>query len=486
MQIEKSASDSYLYEDVSNLIVSMIESGTLKPGDKVPSLRKMSRRLNISIATVSQAYINLEERGLLTVRPQSGFYVRHAKRIADTPTHPAPARQPRKLNLSRDIASLVRISRQKGMISLGVANPATELLPYKALSRTIRKISSKNPQSIIAYGPPGGEPELRRLIAQRFSESGKSVTAEDVLMTNGATEALLVSLQAVAKPGDLVAVATPSYFRTLQMIESLGNLVVEIETDVNTGISLDSLARALSRHDIKTLILQGNFSNPTGSLMPADNKKALVELLAYRNIPLIEDDVNNDLYFTRNKPPSCKTYDREGLVLHCSSFSKTLAPGFRCGWVIGGKFNDKVRNLQQLSSLATPSLQQLAIAEFLSGGQYDRYMGRIRQIYKQQLETMRQAIANDFPSGTRISSPQGGITLWIQLPRGINTIELYYRAVEENISFTPGPLFSATKKYTNYLRICAGTLWSSEIRMAVQKLGQLISDMLENRSRNGR
>lgn len=482
--MNKNSQHSYLYEDVSQLIASMIDSGTLSPGDKVPSLRKLSKQLKVSIATVSQAYLKLEEKGVVRSRPQSGFYVNTPPNLVQTPTLPSPLDEPRKLRLGTSIPSILRDSRQPGVVSLGIANPAAAYLPTKALSRTIKRISSEQPDAIVSYAPSAGHEELRKQIAQRFAESGKSVSYDEIIITNGATEALMISLQSVAKSGDVIAVATPSYFSTLQLIESLGILLVEIESDVNTGISLVSLEGALQRHDIKAVIASCNFANPTGSLMPEENKKRLVKMTAKRNIPIIEDDVYGELYFGNDKPGSCKIYDEKGLVLHCNSVSKTLAPGFRVGWVIAGQFKESVLRKKQLSSLSVASLQQLVLADFLSKGQYDRVLTRTRRVYKQQVEAMRHAVACDFPSGTRISSPKGGFTLWIQLPRGLNTFDVYSRAIEQGVSVTPGPLFSATGKYTNYLRLCAGIVWSSEIREAIRLLGELISDMLTEKQRS--
>ncbi len=480
--IEKAGNNSFLYEDVSHLVHTMIENGTLNPGDKVPSLRKMSQQLNISIATVSQAYVRLEEQGLLEAVPQSGFYVSQSSQSAETPIHPTIGTRVRRPQTGKSISTIFSDSRRPDVIRLGIANPASELLPYKALGRTLKRVCSTHSQTVISYSPPNGNQELRRQIALRFSRQGKPVAAEDVIITNGATEALMISLQSVAKAGDVVAVATPSYFSTIQMIANLGILVVEIDSDVNTGLSLDALSKAMSSHDIKAVIASCNFANPTGSLMPVDQKKLLVETLAKMNIPLIEDDVYGDLYFTEKKPLSCKTLDNKGLVLHCNSFSKTLAPGFRIGWVIAGQYSEKLSKLKQVSSLSGPTLQQLALAEFLSGGQYDRHMARCRSIYKQQMEATRNAIIREFPNGTRISSPKGGFTLWVQLPRGLNTFDLYARAIEQKISIIPGPLFSATDKYTNYLRICASILWTPEVRQAISRLGVIISDMLEERT----
>lgn len=482
--MNKTSQNTFLYEDVSQLISSMIDNGTLGPGDKVPSLRKMSKQLNVSIATVTQAYLKLEEQGVVNSRPQSGFYVSSRSNSVKTPTLPSPLNNARKLRLGTSIPSILRDSRQPGVVSLGIANPSASYLPTKALGRTIKRISSEQPDAIVCYAPSAGHEELRKQIALRFAVAGNPISHDEIIITNGATEALMISLQSVAKAGDVVAVATPSYFSTLQLIENLGILLVEIESDVNTGMSLVSLEGALQRHEIKAVIASCNFANPTGSLMPEENKKRLVHMTAKRNIPIIEDDVYGELYFGAYKPGSCKVYDKKGLVLHCNSVSKTLAPGFRVGWVVAGQFTDTVLKKKQLSSLSVASLQQLVLADFFNKGQYDRVLNRTRRIYKQQVEAMRHAVACDFPPGTRISSPKGGFTLWVQLPRGLNTFDVYSRAIEQGVSVTPGPLFSATGKYTNYLRICAGIVWSSETRMAIRNLGKLISDMLVEKQRS--
>lgn len=337
----------------------------------------------------------------------------------------------------------------------------------------MNQIISRQPEAATRYCWLPGNYELRRQIALRSSDIGSSISAEDVVITSGATEALSVSLQAVAKPGDIIAVESPTYFIMLQMIEKLGMLAVEIDTDPEHGMCLDALENALNSVDIKAVIHIGNFSNPLGCLMPDENKKKMVELLAVKNIPLIEDDIFGDLYFGEHRPRTCKAYDKQGLVLTCSSFSKTIAPGYRVGWVLPGKFYSQVVKAKQLSSSATVSLTQMAISEFLHTGHYDRHLLRLRQAFRDQVERMRYAVGQHFPAGTRITRPQGGFVLWAQLPRGTDSLALYEAALEQGISITPGSLFSVTNKYKNFTRLCAGQPWSNDIEQALIKVGQL-------------
>jgi DNA-binding transcriptional MocR family regulator len=464
----------FLYDRVARLVTGMIESGTLSPGDRVPSLRKMSKKLKVSIATVMQAYLNLEDQGLVESRPQSGFYVRnHPARSLSQPRKTTPRVQPRKVQLGDVVETIFTLSNEQGVVPLGVANPSTQLLPTKGLARAMNQVASRQPEAATKYCWPPGDYELRRQIAIRSSDIGPSITAQDVIITSGATEALSVSLQAIAKPGDIIAVESPTYFMLLQMIEKLGMLAVEIDTDPETGMCLDALGSALNAIDVKAVIQVGNFSNPLGSLMPDGDKKKMVELLAERNIPLIEDDIFGDLYFGDQRPRTCKAYDEKGLVLTCSSFSKTIAPGYRVGWVLPGKYYSPVVKAKLLASSATSSIGQLTISEFLHTGHYDRQLLRLRKTYRDQVDRMRYAVAEHFPVGTRITRPQGGFVLWAQLPRGIDSLELYQTALEHGVSITPGSLFSATQKYKNFIRLCAGQPWSNEIEQAVIKVGDL-------------
>jgi len=477
--LKRNPQHSFLYEQVMVQVNQMIESGTLRVGERLPSLRSMSKKLGISIATVMQAYVQLESQGLIESRPQSGFYIQ-SRPITEpslpNPTKPRPL--PRRIQFGDDISALFSLANVPGVIPLGVANPAHELLPSKGLTLALKKVASRHPVETMSYCYPPGDFGLRRQIAYRSMERGINLGPDDVMITTGATEALSISLQAVARPGDAIAVESPTYFCLLQIIERLGMMAVEISTDPDTGLCVDSLAEALKKVAIKAVISVANFNNPTGALIPDTNKQAILELLSHDHIPLIEDDIFGDLHFSPIRPHTFKAFDEQGLVLTCSSFSKTIAPGYRVGWVSPGRYFEQVMHIKQLVSSATASIPQLTIAEFLRSGHYERHLIRLRRAYREQLEQLRLAVAESFPPGTRLTRPQGGFVLWVQLPRGIDSMVLHAQALQQNISVTPGTIFSATGKYRNFIRLCAGHPWDQQMADGVSQLGAMAKALI--------
>jgi len=326
------------------------------------------------------------------------------------------------------------------------------------------------------YATPSGSVELRREIAKRSLEWGCSLSSDDFIITNGATDALNLCLRAVAEPGDTIAVESPTYFGILQIIENLGMKTLEIPTHCRDGISLKSLQTALDDNDVKACLFSLNAQNPLGFSMPDEIKKQLVELLALRNIPLIEDDVYGDIYFGTIRPKVAKSYDNNGLVMLCSSFSKTLSPGFRVGWTAPGKFKSAVKRLKHSSTVGTPIVLQETIAEFLRSGGYDHYLRRIRRTYETQTQLLIRAIRNYFPKGTWCSIPNGGIVVWVEFPKRVDSLKLYRMALEEKIAIAPGPMFSPTRQYKNYIRLHCGEIWSDRIEKALVTIGRLAED----------
>ncbi|MEM6985193.1 MAG: PLP-dependent aminotransferase family protein [Pseudomonadota bacterium] len=470
----------HLYEKVAEVVGNMVQRGTLRPGDKVPSLRALSRKLKVSVATVMQAYLVLENRGMIESRPQSGFYVKVSREKLRPPRQKRNRSQsPRKVQFGNTVETIFALANQPDVVPLGVANPAPSLLPVTALGRAVRDVMNRTSDHAISYDFPPGEPELRRNIALRSADIGVEVDPDDVLITNGATEGLMVALQTVAKAGDVIAVAAPAYFNVLQMIEKLGMLVVEVESDPHTGVDLDALAEWFDRQPIAAIVVWPNFANPTGALMSDANKSALVALCNRHKTPLIEDDVMGDLSFSGDRPRNCKAYDTEGNVITVSSFSKTLAPGFRIGWTLGGQYHADMMQQKQLNSSASNSLSQLAMTRFLKEGHYDRHLVRLRRAYQQQVQHLRFGIAEHFPAGTRVSDPSGGFVVWVELPAQVDSQTVYDKALRSGISVTPGLLFSSTGRYNNYLRLCAGHPWDATMQEAIKTLGRIVTRLAQ-------
>ncbi len=462
-----------LYERVADHIVELIERGTLHAGERLPSIRKLSSQMDVSISTVLQAYMMLEGKERIEAKPQSGFYVRPARHLAPEPRVSSPSPLVTRVGVSELVAQVFQSAHDPQVVQLALSTPSPEHLPVKRLNRLMAAAMGKAGARALSYDFPPGYAPLRHEIARRSIEAGCKLGENEIVTTHGTMEALNLCLRAVARAGDAIAIESPAFYGTLQVIESLGMKALEIATDPRDGIVLDALAAALRRHKVKACLLVTNFSNPLGSCMPEANKKALVDMLARRETALIEDDIYGDLCFAGPRPRAAKAYDKAGLVLLCSSFSKTLAPGYRVGWTAPGRFRPQVESLKFTSSMATATAPQMAIAEFLQSGGYDRYLRKLRRILAAQVEQMRHAVSRYFPAGTKITCPQGGYVLWVELPRSADALDLHRRALAQKISIAPGPIFSAKQKYKNFIRISCGLPWSERVERAVQILGEL-------------
>src|SRR5882724_2424463 len=466
-----------LYKQVALRISELIEHGTLRPGERVPSVRKCSEQQNVSIATVTQAYRLLEDSGIIEARPQSGYYVR--VRRWSPPPEPAmsnPAPRAVQVQVSELVMQVIKAARDPNLIQLGATLPSPELFPLKELTRMMAAVGRRAPVAAHTYDPPPGCRALRVQIARRALEAGCLLSPDDIITTIGATEALNLCLRAVARPGDVIAIESPTFFNILQIIESLGMRVCEIPTYPREGICLDELEQRLRCCRIKACVFTLNYSNPLGSCMPDEKKKKLVQILSKRQIPLIEDDIYGNLTFDITRPKVAKAFDEEGWVMLCDSFTKTLSPGSRVGWVAPGRFKEQIEFLKFVNTSATASLPQMAIAEFLQNGGFDHHLRKIRRLYCAQMQQMSEAITRYFPAGTKLTRPSGGMCLWVELPPDVSALALYHRAMASGISIAPGPIFSAKQKFENFIRINCGNPWSDVLQNAVRKLGEIIAD----------
>ena len=473
-----------LYKQVALRISELVEHGTLRPGERVPSVRRCSEQQNVSIATVMQAYRLLESRGIIEARPQSGYYVRTQRWTPPPePEMSKPAPRAVQVRVSDLVMQVVKAGRDPGFVRLGATLPSVELFPVKELNRTMASVARRSPAAAHNYDPPPGNRALRVQVARRAMEAGCILSPDDIITTVGATEALNLCLRAVAKPGDVIGIESPTFFGILQIIESLGMRVCEIPTYPRDGICLDELEERLKCCGVKACVLTPNFSNPLGSCMPDEKKKKLVKMLTEHEVPLIEDDIYGNLSFGPSRPKVAKAFDEEGWVLLCDSFTKTLSPGYRVGWVAPGRFRERVEFLKFVSTSATASLPQMAISEFLQNGGYDAHLRKIRRFYGAQVQCMTAAVCRHFPEGTKVTRPTGGMCIWIELPGNADSLAIYQQAMAAKITVAPGPLFSAKQKFQNFIRLNCGNPWSEEVENAVRTLGKIIHAQM--RSNNG-
>jgi DNA-binding transcriptional MocR family regulator len=467
--------DEHLYLRIAGVIEHQIVHSVLKIGERLPSVRVLSKEQGISVSTASQAYFHLEAKGLIEARPQSGYYVRFTPRqFPAMPAKTRPEHQPREASTAEIIDDVYSDISDPSLIRFSVGVPSAALLPIARLNKTMHEALRELPASGTEYDSIAGNQRLRRQVAKRALMWDGNLTDDDIVTTAGCMNALSFALMALTERGDTIAVESPAYFGVLQLAGSLGLRILELPTDCVTGIDLDALKQALEAQKIKACLLVSNFSNPLGACMPDEHKKALVRLLEHHDVPLIEDDLYGDVYFGKSRPRSCKSYDESGLVLWCSAVSKTLAPGYRVGWMAPGRYTEKIKRLKLYHSVSTPTLTQEVIARFLENGRYEHHLRRLRQVLHANMLQFLRVISHHFPEGTRVCRPRGGFMLWVELPEHIDTFDLYRRAVARGISIAPGHIYSLQpQQYRNCMRLCYGLKWEPKVEQALKTLGGL-------------
>ncbi len=466
----------FLYAQIADRLGAQIHQLILKTGAKLPSVRALSQEQGISLSTAYKAYVQLEIRGLIEARPKSGYYVRYTPaRSFEAPKQEKPVNESKKLSLDDMIAMVHRNFSADSIVKLSVASPALSLLPRAKLNKSMMEAIRLSSNSCISYEGVQGNENLKKHIARQAFSWGGNILPDEVVTTQGCMEALVFCLRAVTKPGDVVAIESPTYFGIFNTIQTLGLKIIEIPTDPTEGLDLDYLANAIKKQQIQACLFVPTFSNPLGYCMSNEKKKTLVDLLAKYEVPLIEDDIYGEMYFGKTRPRTCKSYDKKGLVMLCSSVSKTLASGYRVGWCMPGKFKTQVINLKLMHSLSSASPTHAAIGHFFETGRYDLHMRNLRKALHTQCLRYTQAVAEYFPEDVKVSRPQGGYVLWIELNKKIDAFELYKKALVYKISISPGQIFSTDSRFTNFIRISFGIPYNDEIDKSIKTLGRLIS-----------
>ena len=466
-----------LYEQVASEFRRKIDLGVLRVGEKLPSVRALRNGRQVSTATVMEAYLRLERDGYVRVRDRSGFYVvQPPHRAVPQPSTARAVAPPVPVGISALVAEVLQQGGSHKLVPLGISTVDAGLLPMPRLNRAFRRVLARWPQHSARYADLSGAAALRRQIARRALALGTSLDADEVVVTAGGLDALNLALRAVAVPGDVVAVESPTYFGVLQALEAVGLHAIEIPADPRSGIDLGLLEHTLRTQRVKAVLAMTTCHNPLGTVMSDEAKKELVALTARRGIPIVEDGAYSDLVFDERSRRPAKAFDQKGLVVFCGSFSKSLAPGLRLGWIEAGRFRDRVRAYKGVTSGMTSALPQLAVAELLATRYYDRHLKRLRLQVAEQTRRYAQVLRDVLPSGTRMTSPAGGNLLWVQLP-GVDGTAVYRRLLQQGVGVFPGEIFSLRGKHRGFLRISCGALWSPAIERAIDLLGKTVTDL---------
>jgi DNA-binding transcriptional MocR family regulator len=468
-----------LYLRVAHHYRGAIRAGVLLAGERMPSVRTLTRLHQVSLSTALQACRSLEDEGLLEARPRSGYFVRVPRRVPI-----APASEPdtaRALDAAQYVGVHDRVSafvaqseRHAVHTDFAAAFASIDAYPAEALKSIAIRVLRRQPDMLVKPMASMGDPALRAALARRAMEAGMSLQADEILITQGCIEALNVALRAVSKPGDTIAVESPTYYGLLQVLESLGLRALEIPTSPRTGLSIEALELALQTHErIAAVVVVPNFQNPLACVMPDEHKQRLVQLCERFTLPLIEDDTYSA--FTDDDVPlkALKAWDRSGGVIHCASLRKILAPGMRVGWVSGGRWHARVQMLKYAQSRANDALAQLCTAEFISSSAYDRHLARLRRLLKTQREQVSESIAACFPEGTRLSVPDGSLMLWVEMPQKRSAQAVFDAALKQGIRVVPGSLFSNSGRFDHFLRISCGFPFTPQAEQALRQLGRI-------------
>jgi DNA-binding transcriptional MocR family regulator len=465
--------DLTLYARVADALAREIREGLYAPGDRLPSIRDLTRRLGVSSSTVVEAYGQLLDRGLVDSRPQSGFYVRAALAGPEAPAMSRPRIAPTPVSVGEIAMDVVQATSDPALVALGSASPNLELPAARAVRRILAAAVRRAGVRALGYDVPPGHLELRKQIARRGAGAGTSLSAADVVVTSGCQEAIVLSLRAVAAPGDAIAIESPTFYGILHAIRSLGLRALEIPTHPETGIDLESLAMAIEQFNVKACVVTPHASNPLGYVMPDDRKRELLELVQSHGVPLVENDVYGDLVFAVTRPRTIQSWDTTGQVLLCSSVSKTIAPGLRVGWVVPGRYARQVRHLKLVASMGCATWPQVTVAEYLAGGEHDRHLRVARAAYRRSRDGLIECVARRFPQGTKVTHPAGGFVAWVELPRATDAVDLYRQALAAGISIAPGSLFSAREKYRRFVRLSFAHGSTPAVVRALEKVGDL-------------
>jgi len=467
-----------LYEQLADTLSERIKQGYFQTGDKLPSIRSLSTEHGVSISTVQEAYRLLEDRGLAAPRPKSGYYVSPQIESPPLPTVDSALQKPLQVSKWAHVLHMFNRPDTDGIIYLSVALPDLSSSTLKPIQTTMSDLFRRIGLRGLAYDRLNGAEELRRQLARLSIDSGSQLSPDEIVITTGCQEALSISLRTVAQPGDVIAIESPGFFGSLQAIEASGLKALEIPCHPETGMSMEALELALEQWPVKAILTTPIFNNPAGHCMPDAHKQRMLALAQRYDIPIIEDDIYGDLSYSYPRPRTIKSFDTEGRVILCSSSSKTMAPGLRVGWVSPGRYLQQIMHMKYITSMSSTTMPQLAIAEFIAQGGYERHLRKIRAQYKRNRDRMLEWVARYLPEGTRASKPEGGFVLWVELDERIDAEKLNERCMTRGVSVAPGSLFSAGDKFHNYIRLNYAQELTPEIENAVKVIGEEVVGML--------
>ena len=466
-------SEGSKYLQIAQTLATSIRTGVLTRGERLPSLRDLASQHGVSLSTAVQAYRALEDMRLVETRPRAGFFVAARPPRPPVPEVTQPPADSREVDIDALAAHTLRFAHEEGYTSFGAAGPSDELFSVERIRRTVMRAAQRHRTVLCEYTLGTGHEELRRAVARYALRLGCQLKPRDIVTTNSCLESLTLCLRAVTRPGDVVALESPTYFGFLEILQSLHLRALEIPTHPRDGMSLDALELALDTQPVKAVMLSPTLSNPMGGSLPMADRRRLARVAAARGIAVVEDVLHNDLAEQEDKRRAVRSFDPTGHVMLCGSFSKTIAPGLRVGWVEAGRWTEPVRRMKMSTSGAQTTFVELAMAELLGHTGTEAAFRQMRHTIGVRVDEARRLIAGSFPKGTRVTDPAGGYILWVEMPRAVDSQALFTACLAERIAIAPGTLFSASDRYRHCIRLGVGGRWDDAQRHALMRVGEL-------------
>lgn len=464
-----------LYQTIVDYFIENIEKGTILPGEKLPSLRKISDQFDVSLSTAVEAYRKLELFGYVTAKDRSGYLARFPGKSDNTLTFSRKFKS-RACDIQHidEIIQLMNQTTDQETAPFGVGTPSALKFPNRMINKYLVQTIKDKPESSGSYIFGMGLPELRKEISRCFRPNIGVVSMDNMIITNGCLEAINIALRAECEAGDLVAIESPCYFGLLHAIHHHGLKAIEVKTNPMEGICPEALEDLAKTKKIKALISTANAQNPLGFTMSDERKKTILSICEKYNIRLIEDDIYAAIGFGKKISKAYKYFDKNNVVTYCTSFSKFLGPGLRIGWVIpAGETSKYVR--QKLSlNLAVPTLMQHMMSNMLRNEDLDKVGENLAAYYQKNLQIYSNVLQSHMGDKLTLSRPTGSYFLWARV-EGLDSLDAYIKAQKQKISFTPGPYFSANRQYINYLRINCAHEFDEKINQNLQKLSKILN-----------
>lgn len=456
-----------LYQDLAQNIMSNIDSGEYSVGQKMPSIRMFSQQHGVSINTALNCYELLQEKGYIQSKPKSGYFVN------------LPYVKSAVMQLPYFESKVMKtdpVQPDKQFHPFVTGQLAPELIPYKPLIRCQNSVQQRHGPKLMAYGHTSGELQLKTMLATHFTKQGFIFNSDDLVINNGALDAVRIALEVTTQPGDTVAVSSPCFNGILMLLQALGRKVLEVPS-TDEGIAMDQLEHYMSLGILQACVVTANHQNPLGNTWSLSQKKKMAELANQYQIPVIEDDLYIELVYQDVPPLPIKHWDQAGYIIWCSSVSKTLAPGFRLGWCLAGRYKEQYLLRRRVETLGVNRLSQLTLAEYIGTGQYDKHLKKLRLQLAAQIQEYRNILAANLPQSAAISLPHGGLVIWVQIP-GLDTQELSDELENREIYIRTGAEFSLREFYGDFFRVSCGWPLDETRKTELLEICDVVKQML--------